>query len=128
MAAGGAPLRPPAVCASDAYGRAGDVDAAAFRRRNGHRQEARPALVVALVDGHLRWWGDQVELAQVAAERRGGGTGRGVLDDPARRERVARMEDVSSLPPDQVDGGPAPLGHQVAQRGEVVVEVGQSLP
>ena len=56
------------------------------------------------------WWTVTVagvsiefEFAQVGAERRGRRTGRGVLDDTADRERVARVEGELVLAVDEVD-------------------------
>ena len=73
-------------------GGAGHLDAGAGSGRHAHGEHARPAHVGALVQREGRRWRHQAEVAQVAAQRRGGRAGRGVLDDPAGRERVAYVE------------------------------------
>ena len=80
------------------------------------------------------WWTvtvaggvDELELAQVGAERGGRRAGRRVLDDAADRERVARVEGGLVLAVDEVDGDQVVGEHQLLERLEVVVEVGEAL-
>ena len=82
---------------------------------------------IALVDRDRRGRRDGAELAQVAAERRGGGAGGRVLDDAAGRERVAGAEAVGALAVDELDRRPVAGGHQRAEAVEVVVELGEPL-
>ena len=56
------------------------------------QQPAGPPEVLALEDRHRRRRLDEAQLAQVGAERGSRRAGRGILDDAARRERVARVE------------------------------------
>src|SRR5215204_4829944 len=87
----------------DRDGRSGDPD---LRRGAGDVDEqlARAPHVLALEDPDARRALYRAERAQVGAERGGGRTGRGVLDDAANGERVARVEHAGALAPDQVDG------------------------
>ena len=91
------------------------------------RQQARAAHVDALVDGDRRGRRDEALVSQVGAERGGRRAGRGVLDDAADRERVARVEGVLVLAVDEVDRRQVVGEHQLLERVEVVVEVGEAL-
>ena len=62
------------------------------------RPMSTPWWMVTVAGGVIR-----LELAQVGAEGRGGRAGRGVLDDAADRERVARVEGRLVLAVDEVD-------------------------
>ncbi len=66
-------------------------------------------------------------LAQVVAERGGRGAGGRVLDDAADRERVAGVERRRVLAVDEVDGDQVVVEHELLERLEVVVEVGEAL-
>lgn len=60
-------------------------------------EDAGAAHVEALVDAEAGRRGDQAEVLEVAAEGRRGRAGRRVLDDAARWERVAGVEELGAL-------------------------------
>ena len=93
--------------------------------RDLDREQARAAELDALVDRDRGGDLDEAELAQVAAERGGGGPGGRVLDDAAGRERVARAERRRRRAVHELHRGPVARGHQRAEAVEVVVEVGE---
>ena len=112
--------------ALDRHRRARDLDL----RPDGvdvDEQQTRPAEVVALVDRDARGWGDEPELAQVAAERGGRRARRRVLDHAADGERVAGVEDEGRFAPDELQRRQVVLEHELVERVELVVEIGEAL-
>src|ERR687885_86876 len=71
--------------------------------------------VVARVQHEVGGRLDEPQLAQVAAERRGRRARRRVLDDAARRERVAHVEHPGGLAPRPLHRRPVPRRHQRAE-------------
>src|SRR5689334_23067392 len=83
--------------------------------RDGHLQATRPAHVLALEYEDRGRRIDQPELAQVAAERSRRGAGCRVLDRAARRERVARVEQLVGLAVDELHRRPVAREHELLQ-------------
>src|SRR5262245_29851614 len=82
-------------------GGAGDRDPGSELGGDLYGEQAWTAHVLALVDGDRRGRRHQAQLAQIATQRRGRRTGRGVLDNTTGWERVARVEYQRGLAVDQ---------------------------
>src|SRR4051812_12617993 len=93
---------------------AGHRDAAAARRYVD-RQPARAAEILALQDRYARGRLDDAERTQISAEPGGRGAGGRVLEDAAGRERIARVQEVGLLAPDERDRGPVASRHQASE-------------
>src|SRR5438128_180340 len=96
--------------ALDRYGAPGYLDLGGFRI-DVDEQLAGTSHVLALQDRHARWRFDRAELTKIGAKGCGCCTCSGILDNAADRERVARVECISILPPDEVQGREVTLEH-----------------
>ncbi|HEU4729598.1 MAG TPA: hypothetical protein VFT22_16990 [Kofleriaceae bacterium] len=79
-------------------------------------------------DRHLRWWRDEAESTQVAAESSGGGTGCWVLVDATHREGIAGVVAIDALAPDEIDGRQVEIEHEPLQAVELVLQRSQPAP
>src|SRR4051812_37959079 len=97
------------------------VDAAAARW-DVDRHAPRSAEVLTLEHRDRRRRLDDAELAQVATERGSRGARSRILELSARRERVARVEEILRLTVNELQRRPAARGHEPSETLEVVVE------
>src|SRR5829696_1949326 len=106
---------------SDRDGVARDPDAI-LAWHDQDRESARPPHLDALDDLERGRRGDLAAIAEIGPEGSGSRACRGILDDAADGEWVARAETIGRLPPDELQGRQVVFEHEGLERFERVLE------